>query len=164
MSRDRSATATSLPPLAHNGRLAQLAAERFPVTVAPMSKGKRAEYWLGEYVNARRELPHLRPSELLALIAEEDEAACGATFTRTIKRLAQPHLGDNTRSTPSPTRAPRRKVPAPVPSVTSPHLLGNIETTAPSPSRSDDNDNVTEADLFARMQGLRATPPVRHEA
>lgn len=166
MSRDRSAAETLLP-LAHNGRLAQLAAERFPIERAPMSKGDRAAYWLGEFVNARRELPHLKPGELLALIAEQDEAACGATFTRTIKRLAQPHLSDSTKATPSPARAPRRKVRAPVPPVHSPHprqeTVAAVPTTPP-PYGSDDDDSATDSDLLARMQGLSATPPRRHEA
>lgn len=161
MSRDRSAAATPLPPLAHDGRLTQLAAERFPVERAPMSKGDRAAYWLGEYVKARRELPHLKPSDLLALIAEQDAAACGATFTRIIKRLAQPHLGDNTKASPSPAPAPRRKVPVPVSPVTSPHPLQSTATAAPPPppSDSDDDNSATDSDLLARMGRMRATPP-----
>lgn len=167
MSRDRSAAATPLPPLAQGGRLAQLAAERFPIERAPMSKGDRAAFWLGEYVNARRELPHLKPGELLALIAEQDEAACGATFTRTIKRLAQPHLGDHPKPTPSPAPAPRRKVPAPVlPAASPPPRVSTAAAVPPPtpPSGRVDDDRATDADLLARMQGLRATPPRRHEA
>ncbi|MDR6790526.1 hypothetical protein J2Y58_003909 [Sphingomonas sp. BE138] len=69
MSRNHRTSPPPLPPLAHDGRLAQLAAERFPVAQAPMSQSDRAAYWLGEYVNARRELPHLKPSDLLALMS-----------------------------------------------------------------------------------------------
>ncbi|USU11340.1 hypothetical protein NF701_12360 [Sphingomonadaceae bacterium OTU29THOMA1] len=162
MSRDRSAAATPLPPLAHGGRLAQLAAERFPLEGAPMSKGDRAAYWLGEYVKARRELPHLKPSDLLALIAEQDAAACGATFTRTIKRLAQPHLSDRPKATPSPARAPGRKVPEPVPPAASPTPPVSTTAAVPPPTlpsgRVDDH-GATDPDLLARMERMRATRP-----
>jgi hypothetical protein len=151
-----------LPPLAHDGRLTQIAAERFPAARAPMSQSDRAAFWLGEYVKARRELPHLKPSELLALIAEQDEAACGATFTRTIKRLAQPHLDDRTKATPSPAPAPRRKVPEPIPPTASPTSPMSTTMAAPMPSLPSgrvDDDGATDADLLARMGRMRATPP-----
>lgn len=162
MSRDRHTSPLPLPPLALDGRLAQLAAERFPAADAPMSKTDRAAYWLGEYVNACHKLPHLKPSQLLALIAEEDEAACGATFTRTIKGLAKPHLGDNTKATPSPAPAPRRKVHAPVQSAASPPPAVNTAAAVPPPTPSslrDDDDGATDPDLLARMGRMRATPP-----
>jgi hypothetical protein len=162
MSRDRSAAATPLPPLAQGGRLAQLAAERFPIERAPMSKGDRAAFWLGEYVNARLELPHLKPSELLALIAEQDTAACGATFNRTIKQLAKPHLCDRTKPTPSPAPNTRRKMPASVQlTASSPPTLGTTAAVPPPipPSCRDNDDGATDLDLLRRMQGMSATPP-----
>lgn len=162
MSRNHRTSPLPLPPLARDGQLAQLAAERFPVAQAPMSQSDRAAYWLGEYVKARRELPHLKPSELLALIAEQDEAACGATFTRTIKRLAQPHLDDRTKATPSPAPAPRRKVPEPIPPTASPPPTVSTTIAVPMPSLPSgriDDDSATDPDLLTRMERMRATLP-----
>ena len=162
MSRRRPAATLPMPPLAHDGRLTQLAAQRFPAAHAPMSQSDRAAYWLGEYVNARRELPHLKPGDLLALIAEQDPAAAGATFTRTIKRLAQPHLDDRTKASPSPAPAPRRKVHVPVPPAASLPPAVNTAAAVPPPtpaSHRDDDDGATDTDLLARMGRMRATPP-----
>ncbi len=168
MSRRRPAAATTpLPPLAHGGHLAQLAAERFPAASAPIKPADRAAWWLGEYVKALQDLPHLKPSELLVLLAEQDEKACGATFTRTIKRLAQPHLLYRTRATPSPAPATRRKVPAPVqPAASSLPLVNKpaaVSPHTPSP-RSDGNDGGMDPDLLARMERLRATQPGGQQA
>lgn len=162
MSRRPSTAALPLPPLVLDGRLTQLATERFPAARAPMNQSDRAAYWLGEYVKARLELPHLKPSDLLALIAEQDAAACGATFTRTIKRLAQPHLDDRTKATPSPAPAPRRKVPEPAPLTASPTrpVSKTIAVPMPSlPSGRVDDDEATDSDLLARMGRMRATLP-----
>ncbi|MEG3082032.1 hypothetical protein U1707_00110 [Sphingomonas sp. PB2P12] len=168
MSRRRPTAATTpLLPLAHGGHLAQLAAERFPAASAPIGPADRATWWLGEYVKALQDLPHLKPSALLVLIAEQDEKACGATFTRTIKRLAQPHLRDRTKATPSPAPAPRRKAPAPVqPAASSLPLVNKpAAVSLPTPSRrSDGDDGGMDPDLLARMERLRATPPGRQQA
>ena len=109
MSRRRPAPAKPLPPLAHGERLAKLVAERSPAASAPMSRIDRAAWWLGEYVEARIQLPHIKPSKLLALIQEQDEAATGATFKRSVNQLAQAHLRDRTRAEPSPAPAKHRK-------------------------------------------------------
>lgn len=162
MSRRPSTVARPLPPLVLDGRLTQLATERFPAARAPMNQSDRAAYWLGEYVKARLELPHLKPSDLLALIAEQDAAACGATFTRTIKRLAQPHLDDRSKASPSPAPAPRRKVLDPVPSTVSPSSAVSTTVAVPVPSLPSgrvDDDEATDPDLLARMGRMRATPP-----
>lgn len=167
MSRRRPAAVSPLTPLALGGRLAQLAADRFPAARAPMSQSDRAAYWLGEYVKARHDLPHIKPSDLLALIAEQDPAATGATFTRTIKRLAQSHPDVRTKVIPSPNSASRRKVLAHIPSVTSaPPPVKTVTAVSSSlpPSHRIDDDSATDPDLLARMQGLRASPPRRDEA
>jgi hypothetical protein len=131
-----------------------------------MSQSDRAAWWLGEYVKALRDLPHLKPSELLALIKEQDEAASGATFTRTIKQLAKPHLGDRTSPTPSPAPASRRKVAPSVQRGTPPKsradaVHADLSSAAASPGSDGD---AGAADLLQRMARLRATPPEGQEA
>ncbi|MCI4652610.1 hypothetical protein [Sphingomonas aquatilis] len=165
MSRRRPTPETPLPALAHDGRLAQLAAERFPAAQAPMSQSDRAAWWLGEYVKALRDLPHLKPSELLALIKEQDEAASGATFTRTIKQLAKPHLGGRTPATPSPAPAARRKVPEPVqPATPSPRTDAARAEPPSAPPVQGRNDDAGDADFLQRMTRLHATPPGEQQA
>lgn len=121
-----------------------------------MNQSDRAAYWLGE----RLELPQLKPSDLLALIVEQDAAAWGATFTPTIKRLAQPHLDDRTKATPSPAPAPRRKVPVPPTASPPPPVSNTIAVPMPLlPSGRVDDDEATDSDLLACMGRMRATPP-----
>lgn len=165
MSRRRTALETPLLALAQDGRLTQLAAERFPAAQAPMSQSERAAWWLGEYVKARLELPHLKPSELLALIKEQDEAASGATFTRTIKQLAKPHLGGHTNATPSSAQAARRKVPPSAQPAASPppRDMARAEPPSAAPVQGR-NDAAGDADLLQRMTRLHATPPGEQQA
>jgi len=165
MSRRRVATEAALPALAHDGRLAQIAAERFPAAQAPMSQSDRAAWWLGEYVKAIRDLPHLKPSQLLALIKEQDEAASGATFTRTIKQLAKSHLGGHTNATPSPAAPARRKVTSSI-QPAAPSKRADTASVVPSSGQPthESNDHAADADLIQRMARLRATPPGEQQA
>lgn len=166
MSRRRPSLAGSSLSLALDGRIAELAAERYPAAAAPMRQSERAAYWLGEYVQARRLLPHLTPSELLALIAEHDADAVGATFTRTIKRLAQQHFDSSLTTTKRDAASRQTTVRRGRQSSSTKAPIAEAqradEMTPPSSSEVS-ADELDTFDVQKRLGSIRATMPVTGE-
>lgn len=166
MKRRPIASLATPPTLALGGKIATIAAERFPTADAPMSQSDRAAFWLGEYLNARQMLPHLKASELLGVINEHDEQACGPTFLRTIKRLAQEHLNSSKAESVAAARSRSRRV-AP-PGVSSVEALTPASTAPPSSVSPTPNgaadDELHSLDIQARLNRIRASAPQEEQS